>query len=147
MAAIGFYHLTRTKLLAALPPLLGRSLAARARVLLVAQDPMLLASIDDALWRSEHPDWLPHGMAGGADDAAQPILLSMADHPGNQAGFLFLADGAPVPLDRFERVFDLFDGTAPDRVAAARTRWAAAKLAGHTLTYWRQEEAGWVKAG
>jgi DNA polymerase-3 subunit chi len=147
MAAIGFYHLTRTKLLAALPPLLGRSLAAGARILLVAQDPSLLASIDDALWRSENPDWLPHGMAGAADDAAQPILLSMADHPGNQAGFLFLADGAPIPLDRFERVFDLFDGTDPDRVAAARSRWAAAKQAGHSLTYWRQDESGWVKAG
>ena len=147
MAAIGFYHLTRTRLLAALPPLLGRSLAAEAKVLLVAQEPGLLASIDDALWRSENPDWLPHGIAGRGDEAAQPILLSLGDHQGNGAKFLFLVDGAVVDLARFARVFDLFDGTQDAQVTAARARWAAAKLAGHELTYWRQEEQGWVKAG
>jgi len=45
----------------------------------------------------------------------------------------------------FERVFDLFDGTDPDKVAAARARWRVARDAGHTLTYWKQGPRGWEK--
>ena len=51
-------------------------------------------------------------------------------------------------LAAWERVFDLFDGRDDGAVAAARGRWKLARVAGHTLTYWRQTEAGgWEKAG
>ena len=37
-------------------------------------------------------------------------------------------------------------GMDDDAVAAARTRWATHKAAGHALTYWQQtERGGWEK--
>ena len=62
---------------------------------------------------------------GDAD--LQPIWLTDglgADEAPNGARFLFLIEGAEsAALDRFERVFDLFDGNDPAAVAAARQRW------------------------
>ncbi len=76
MADIGFYHLTRTSLLAALPPLLGRTLAAGERALILSA-PEQISAIDDALWQSQNPDWLPHGTAAtphaDCNDEAQVI--------------------------------------------------------------------------
>ncbi len=66
--------------------------------------------------------------------------------PANGAHFLFLVDGAETDqLERFERVFDLFDGNDADAVSAARLRWKAARDAGHALAYWQQTERGWEK--
>jgi DNA polymerase-3 subunit chi len=47
----------------------------------------------------------------------------------------------------FTRVFDLFDGNNEQAVTDARKRWSDAKTAGHAITYWKQGDAGWVKAG
>lgn len=147
MAELGFYHLTRTAADQALPPLLGRTLSAGQRALVLCA-PERLAALDTALWLCPEPDWLPHAAAGGADDALQPILLAGAGfsgQPANNAAFLFLLDGVETPLDGFTRVFDLFDGRDDAAVSAARTRWKSAKAAGHTLTYWQQGPKGWEK--
>jgi DNA polymerase-3 subunit chi len=145
LADVGFYHLTRTAADQALPALLGRTLAAgeRAAVLCAAER---LATLDAGLWACTEPDWLPHGTTGGAEDALQPILLAAADWPGpppNGAQFLFVMDSIEVSLDRFKRVFDLFDGRDEAAVMAARARWKVAKAAGHTLTYLQQGPKGW----
>lgn len=146
MAEIGFYHLTRTGLDAALPRLLGRVLQAGGRAVVRVADPVRLAALDTALWLAPEPDWLPHGHAGTGDADLQPIWLTTGTDVPNGARFLVLADGASAAdLDRFDRVLDLFDGNDPDAVAAARARWAEAKSAGHTLTYWRQTESGWTR--
>ena len=146
MAEIGFYHLTRTGSDQALPQLLGRTLAAGQRAVVICGTEERLAALDTALWLSTNPDWLPHGTptAGHAD--LQPIWLTNRDEAPNGARFLFLVDGADsARLDAFERVFDLFDGGDEPAVAAARQRWTAAKAAGHTLTYWQQTPRGWEK--
>jgi hypothetical protein len=52
MAEIGFYHLTRTDELAALPALLSRTLAAGERALVLCGSADRVAALDDALWRS-----------------------------------------------------------------------------------------------
>ena len=147
MAEIGFYHLIRTGVADALPPLLGKTLAAGQRALVCAQDRALLEALDDRLWQCETPDWLPHGMAGAAFAADQPILLSCSDSPENGARFLFLLDGMEVEARRFERVFDLFDGKDEQAVSAARMRWSRAKSNGHTVIYWQQGERSWISAG
>ncbi|HEX4192479.1 MAG TPA: DNA polymerase III subunit chi, partial [Stellaceae bacterium] len=41
----------------------------------------------------------------------------------------------------------MFDGNDETAVEEARQRWREAKAAGHTLTYWEQTSAGWVKRG
>ena len=49
--------------------------------------------------------------------------------------------------ERDRRVLDLFDGNDESSLAAARRRWAAAKAAGHALSYWQQGPRGWEKKG
>lgn len=146
MAEIGFYHLTRTSLDVALPKLLGRVLSTGGRAVVKAASEDRVAALDTALWLCPDPDWLPHGTRATGEADLQPIWLTTDDEAPNGARHLFLVEGADsARLAAFERVFDLFDGRDEDAVAAARQRWAAAKAAGHTLTYWRQTERGWEK--
>jgi DNA polymerase-3 subunit chi len=149
VSEIGFYHLTRTPLEAALPKLLGRVLAAGGRAFVLCAEPERARALDAGLWLCPDPDWLPHGLMGGESDALQPILIGTADvPPGNGARFLVLVDGAEsARLAAYDRVLDLFDGRDAEAVAAARRRWAAAKAAGHALTYWRQGPGGWERKG
>jgi DNA polymerase-3 subunit chi len=150
LAEIGFYHLTRSPLLRALPTLLGRTLAAGERAYILCPDPALLSTIDAALWASTDPAWLPHGGPAEGDADLQPIWLDPGDAaPGgapNGARYLFLVGGASSErLAAFSRVFDLFDGGDAGAVAAARDRWRAARAAGHTLDYWQQTDRGWTR--
>jgi DNA polymerase-3 subunit chi len=146
MTDIGFYHLTRTGPDQALPQLLGRTLAAGQRALVLGGDEQRIAALDAALWACRDPDWLPHGSAADGDADLQPIWLATDDAAPNGARFLFLIDNATsARLDAFDRVFDLFDGNDDAAVAAARARWTAAKAAGHALTYWQQTARGWEK--
>jgi DNA polymerase-3 subunit chi len=145
MAEIGFYHLTRTTADAALPPLLGRTLASGQRAVVRCGDAAHLAALDRALWLCPEPDWLPHG-GPGTDAALQPILLTLEDERPNGARFLFLLEGArAASLDDWQRVFDLFDGTDDAALAGARRRWSEAKAGGHALTYWEQGPGGWTR--
>ncbi len=146
MADIGFYHLTRTGPDKALPQLLGRTLAAKQRAVVLCADAERVTALDAALWQSAEPDWLPHGTSADGDADLQPIWLTTDDAAPNGARFLFLLDGARSErLGEFDRVFDLFDGKDEAAVQAARERWRAAKDAGHTLTYWQQSAKGWEK--
>ncbi len=146
MSEIGFYHLTRSTLEQALPQLLGRTLAAGERAVVVCRDPARLAALDQALWDCAEPNWLPHGTEADGDAELQPIWLAGDDAAPNGARFLFLVDGASsARLDAFARVFDLFDGNDEAAVQEARVRWAAAKASGHALSYWQQGPRGWAK--
>ena len=146
MAEIGFYHLTRTGSDQALPQLLGRTLAAGQRAVVICGSDERLAALDAALWLSANPDWLPHGTPASGNAELQPIWITIRDEAPNAARFLFLVDGATsARLGDFDRVFDLFDGSDEPAVAAARQRWTAARAAGHTLTYWQQTPRGWEK--
>ena len=143
MTDIGFYHLTRSGLTDALPRLLGRTLAAGQRALVLCPDPARVTALDKALWES---DWLPHGTEADGDADLQPVWVAADDLAPNGARFLFLVDGSDsARVGAFERVFDLFDGNDPQAVEAARGRWRAAKQAGHSLTYWQQGPKGWEK--
>jgi DNA polymerase III subunit chi len=143
---IGFYHLTRSSLAQTLPALLGRTLAAGERAVVVCRDSVGVSALDQALWECAEPNWLPHGTAADGDAELQPIWLATDDAAPNRARFLFLVDGASSDrIGAFTRVFDLFDGSDETTVQAARVRWSAAKAAGHTLSYWQQGPKGWAK--
>ena len=148
MAEIGFYHLTRSGPEQALPRLLGRTLAAGQRAAVVCATEERVAALDVALWLSQDPDWLPHGTRASGHAELQPIWLATDDAAPNGARFLFLLDGCGSErLAAFDRVFDLFDGRDEEAVIAARVRWAAAKAAGHGLSYWQQTGQGWERRG
>ncbi len=144
MAEIGFYHLTRTDELAALPALLNRTLAAGEKALVLCGSEARVAALDTALWQA---DWLPHGTAKTPHPEWQPVFICAAMQNPAAAKFLFLLDGTSPDVNGFSRVFDLFDGNNDSAVTAARERWKAAKDAGHAMTYWKQSETGWAKAG
>lgn len=146
MVDIGFYHLTRTALPEALARLLDRTLKSGQRALVLCPDAARLKALDAALWACPEPAWLPHGTQVDGDPDLQPVWLDTEPEPANGARFLFLVDGADTDRsDAFDRVFDLFDGNAAEKVAAARDRWRVAKANGHGLTYWKQGPRGWEK--
>ena len=146
MAEVAFYHLTRTGLEDTLPRLLGRTLEAGERAVVRVGSAERLAVLDGALWLCAEPAWLPHGTAASGEADLQPIWLTTGEEVPNGARFLFLVDGAVgEDVGRFARVFDVFDGNDAMQVARARERWAAAKAAGHGLSYWQQTELGWEK--
>jgi DNA polymerase-3 subunit chi len=148
MPEIGFYHLTRMDVTAALPPLLARTLAAGERALVLCGAASRVTALDDALWLTQNPDWLAHGTAATPHPEWQPVFITPVETNPAGAKFLFLTDGAETANpDGYTRIFDLFDGNDEDAVAAARARWKAAKAAGYPITYWKQGANGWEKAG
>ena len=147
MAEVGFYHLTRTGALEALPVLLGKTLDAGKRAVVRCGDLQQVATLDEALWKVSEPVWLPHGATGGKYPDRQPIWITAGDDVPNGAHFLFLMGVSQTSeVMAFERVFDLFDGRDEAAVAAARLRWSALREARHTLAYWRQDAKGWTRA-
>lgn len=146
MAQVGFYHLTRSTPDRALPELLGKTLAAGQRAVVRCRDEARVATVDQALWAAERPDWLPHGTAATGHAPLQPIWVTAHDECPNGARYLFLLDGAEADPASWERVFVLFDGADEAQVSAARRRYAAARSAGHAMAYWKQTDRGWEKA-
>ncbi len=146
MTAVAFYHLEIWPLEKALPKLLEKTLAADRRAVVMASSEQRIGALDSLLWTFDREAWLPHGSGGDAPED-QPVWLTARDENPNRAHFLSLTDGAVSEhVGAFERCFELFDGTQPAAVEAARARWRTYEEAGHDLTYWRQtERGGWEK--
>ncbi|HEX5319771.1 MAG TPA: DNA polymerase III subunit chi [Stellaceae bacterium] len=146
MAEIGFYHLMSTPLERALPRLLERARAQNLRIVVRAGSAERVEHLNSLLWTYDEASFLAHGAQRDGNAEAQPIFLSHRDDNPNGATVLFLVDGVEAAdLGDFARCLDLFDGSDPDAVEAARVRWRSALAAGHTLTYWQQTAAGWEK--
>ncbi len=146
MGAAYFYHLTRSPLEATLPMLIGKALGAGWRVAVRGVDAARLDWLDEKLWLGE--GFLPHGRAGGAHDADQPVLLTTSANAPNGAACLMAIDGAEVTAEEvaaLERVCILFDGNDGTAVEAARGQWRALTGAGATAQYWSQEGGAWAK--
>lgn len=148
MTEIGFYHLTRSRLEEALPRLLEKAYAARARVIVRTSGAERLEALSRALWTYRKESFLPHGSRADGEAERQPIYLTTGEENPNGATFLFLTDGAQAgDLASFARCFDLFDGGDAEAVERARERWRAALAEGHRCVYWQQSEAGgWTQA-
>ena len=69
-----------------------------------------LTRLDRMLWDQGPASFLPHGLAGGTDDARQPILLSSSPDAPNVARNILIADGEwrDAAL-AYDRAFYLFD--------------------------------------
>ncbi len=147
MGAAFFYHLTESPLEATLPMLIGKARGAGWRVLVRGRDAALLARLDDVLWQRPEDGFLPHGMAGGPHDAAQPVLLG-DDVPSAGFGCVMSVGGADVAADEvnaLERTCILFDGHDTAALDLARSQWKALTEAGCSAQYWAQEEGRWTK--
>ena len=148
MTEVLFYHLQRQPLESVLPSLLERSYERGWRVVVQAASDERIDALDAHLWTYRDDNFLPHGTARESEPAAQPILLTTADHNPNSATVRFLIDGVPMPADAksYDRIVLLFDGEDDEAVAAARARWSEVKALGFEATYWQPDEQGrWVK--
>ncbi|MEZ6023197.1 MAG: DNA polymerase III subunit chi [Hyphomonadaceae bacterium] len=147
MAELWFYHLERTELERALPPLLEKCLQRGWRALVRGGSPERLDALDTVLWTFRDDSFLPHGRDGERDPARQPVLLTEKPGNPNHAQALFLIDGAePGDLAGFERACLMFDGRDEAALNLARSRWKEAKEAGIVASYWRESAAGkWEK--
>lgn len=140
---VDFYQLSRDPAELALPGIAKGTLAAGKRLLVVSSDAEQLERISEALWTRLPDTFLAHGMAGGAHDAQQPVLLSDSVNPANGARYLALADGVwrDEPEWEPERVFLLFP---PERIDDARGCWRMlGTREGVERKYWRQDGNKW----
>jgi DNA polymerase-3 subunit chi len=146
---VAFYHLQRSPLESALPKLLEKTLEAGKRAVVMAGSADRVEALNGLLWTYHQDSWLPHGNAKDGHAEEQPVWLTTEDENPNGAAFLFLTDGASsASVGTFERCFELFDGNDPAAVDAARARWSTYMDAGHSLTYWQQNESGrWEENG
>ena len=144
MVRVDFYQLAGATVESVIAALAGKLLGEDARLLVVAEDPALLARLDRQLWDQGATSFIPHGIAGGADDSRQPILLSTTPDTPNLARNILIADGEwrDAAL-AFERAFYLFD---EDTLQGARLAWKL--LAGRNGVerhYWAREDGRWTE--
>lgn len=147
MGEVFFYHLTQSPLEAALRLLLGKSLEAGWRVAVRGRSDALLDHLDAALWLGDEAGFLPHGRAGGPQDADQPVLLTTRAEAANRPDCLVAVEGAEVAAGEVEglkRAMILFDGQDPQAVQVARDQWRIFKDAGVKAKYWSEESGRWA---
>jgi DNA polymerase-3 subunit chi len=141
---VDFYQLAGTPAEQVIASLADKVLESDGRLLIVAEDDAFLARLDRLLWDQGAASFLPHGLAGGVDDARQPILLSSSPDAPNQARNLLIADGtwreAALTYDRSFYLFD--DGS----LEGARLAWKLlAGRDGVERRYWAREAGKWIK--
>lgn len=143
MTEVRFYHLQRTTLEGALPPMLEKTLDRGQRAVVIAGSDERVEHLTDHLWIYSERGFLPHGSARDGHAAMQPVWLTTADENPNGAQVLFLTDGAVSErVADYELCVELFDGNDTIALEAARQRWKLYKGGGHQLTYWQQSPAG-----
>ncbi len=143
-----FYHLTRSNAETLLPQLIGKALGAGWRVELRGPDRARLDALDQALWMGD--GFLPHGLAGGAHDVRQPVLLREAAGPpaANSPDCVMVLDGAQISGDEAQavtRTCIIFDGNDLAAVDRARNQWRTLSGAGIAMEYWSEADGRWEK--
>lgn len=142
-----FYHLTRLGLDETLATILTRAHKTGWKVAVRGVDRAALEALDARLWAlCEGEAFLPHGLEGGPQDTAQPILLGSGALPEGARG-LVLLDGAVTDPDEargLERVWVLFDGNDPAQLDGARGLWRGLTMGGMAAQYWSDETGVWA---
>jgi len=141
---IDFYQLSRDPVAQAVVQIARATLRAGQRLVIVADDQVLLDAIGEALW-AQDGTFLANGKAGSGHDERQPILLSDRPECTNGAKFLAFADGRWREAEGAERVFLFFDDRT---VADARSLWRElGQREGAERHFWKQEGGKWIEAG
>src|SRR5689334_5400628 len=140
---VDFYQLAGTPAEQVIAGLAEKVLGADGRLLVVAEDEPHLARLDRQLWDGG-ATFLPHAVAGGADDSRQPILLSTSPDAPNQARNMLIADGIwREAALTYDRAFYLFDNST---LEGARLAWKLlAGREGVGRRYWAHERGKWVR--
>ena len=139
---VDFYQLGATAVEQVIASIAEKVLAGDGRLLIVAEDEPFLARLDRMLWDAGPTSFLPHGIAGGAEDARQPVLLSTSTDAPNQARNMLIADGQwRDSALTYDRSFFLFDAAA---LEGARLAWKLLSgREGVERRYWAQVDGRW----
>ena len=143
---VDFYQLAGVPPEEVIASIAEKLLASDGRLIVIAEDAGFLARLDRMLWDRGTTSFLPHGIAGGADDARQPILLSTSPDAPNRARNMLIADGVwrDAALS-YDRSFYLF---SDETLEGARLAWKLLSgREGVDRRYWAQEGGKWVKKG
>ena len=143
---VDFYQLGAAQPDSVAASIAGKLLDDGQRLLVVAADEALLARLDRQLWDQGAASFLPHALAGGADDTVQPMLLSTGTDAPNRARNVLIADGEwREAALAYDRAFFLFDEAT---LEGARLAWKLlAGREGVERNYWALEDGKWVKKG
>lgn len=143
---VDFYKLAGTPPEQVIASIADKLLATDGRLIILAGDQGLLARLDRMLWDQGATSFLPHGLAGGADDARQPILLSTSPDAPNRARNMLIADGEwRDSALSYDRSFFLFDDAT---LEGARAAWKSlVGKEGVERRYWAREDGKWVQKG
>jgi DNA polymerase III subunit chi len=139
---VDFYQLAGTPAEQVIASLAQKVVAGDGRLLVIAEDEPFLARLDRMLWDHGPTSFIPHGLAGGSDDARQPVLLSTSPDAPNQARNMLIADGTwREAALTYDRSFYLFDNST---LEGARLAWKLlAGREGVERRYWAQEGGRW----
>ena len=141
-----FYHLEASTVQSVLPDLLEKILGRGWRALIKCKEDDL-AELDQFLWTYKDNSFLPHGRDDEPLADQHPILLSATTNAANGADCVILLDGLDVDdLTWAARCIVMINGRNSDDVARERKRWSRLKEAGHSLSYFQQDDRGsWKK--
>lgn len=146
MGEVYFYHLTTSSLEGALLPLVTRALGQGWRIEIRGRSSAMIEALDRALWLGPEEGFLPHGIAGGALDDLQPVLLTTTES-GVGAACILAVEGAGIAAEevaRIARACVLFDGRDEAQTEQARDQWRLLTEAGCGAKYWAQVDGRWV---
>jgi DNA polymerase-3 subunit chi len=141
---VDFYQLAGTPPEQVIGGIAEKIVSGGGRLIVIAEDESYLARLDRMLWDQGPTRFLPHGLAGGPDDAQQPILLTTSPDAPNLARNALIADGNwRDSVLSYDRSFFLFDNAT---LKDARQAWKSlAHKGGVERRYWAQEGGKWVQ--
>lgn len=141
---VDFYQLLGTPAEQVIARIGERILSTGGRLIVIAEDEAYLSKLDRMLWDQGPTSFLPHALAGGAEDARQPILLTTTPDAPNLARNALIADGVwRESALSYDRSFFLFDNAT---LKPAREAWKSlADRDGVERNYWAREDGSWAK--
>lgn len=113
-----------------------KAYAARARVVLLAEDTAQAEALNAALWTLSDTDFIPHVPAGDPLADETPVIITADESVAlpHHEMLVNLTRRTPATLDRFARVFEIIS-VDEDDAAAGRRRYAAYKKQQYPLTH------------
>ena len=113
-----------------------KAYAAKAQVVLLAEDAEQAAALNEALWTLSDTDFLPHVLAGDPLAPDTPIIITHSEDAAlpHFDMLVNLTQRTPTTFARFARVFEIISLDALD-AAAGRQRYAAYKKQSYPLTH------------
>ncbi len=145
MNRIDFYHLQKQLPEDALPKLLQKAYDTGKKIKIKTVNEERTETLNALLWAFDDESFIPHGTKKDGFAEQQPIFISCEANNPNGAEYLFLLDGATETVDslqKYERIFNLFDGNTESNLSAAREFWKLCKNSGFDVHYWQQSERG-----